>query len=304
MIDQLAALGKAQAFMPLLVFSGGEPLCRDDIFELLEHAAAKGIQRALATNGTLIDAAAAEKIKAAGVQRVSVSLDGADAQVHNKLRRQDGSFEAAVCGIRHLRQNGVPFQINMTITRHNAGHLDAVFELARTLGAAAVHLFGLVPVGCGEQLDAKDMLSAEEYEQLLRNIVRKEDTAGIELKVTCIPHYQRIIHQEKPNRRRFSKGCLAGLGVLFVSHKGEVFPCGYLPVLCGRIQDRTLMDIWRSSPDLARMRDAEQLKGKCGVCGFKTVCGGCRARAFAAADDYMEAEPMCIYHPLPEDSHD
>ncbi|MBP8606045.1 MAG: radical SAM protein [Phycisphaerae bacterium] len=304
MMDQLAALGQAQAFMPLLVFSGGEPLCREDLFELLEYAAAKGIHRALATNGTLIDAAAARKIKSAGVQRVSVSLDGADARIHNKLRRQDGSFEAAVCGIRHLRHNDVPFQINMTLTRHNAGHLDAVLELACALGAAAVHVFGLVPVGCGQQLDCEQMLSAEEYEQLLRHIARKEETAGIELKVTCVPHYQRVIRQEKPQPRRMSKGCLAGSGVLFVSHKGEVFPCGYLPVFCGSILHGTLTDIWHSSPDLARMQDAGQLKGKCGVCCFKTVCGGCRARAFAATGDYMEAEPMCIYQPPRKDSHD
>ena len=139
LIDQLARVGREQDFMPIFVFSGGEPLCREDLFELVDYAFAEGVKCALATNGTLIDDVIAARIKAAGVERVSVSLDGATGEIHNKLRKQEGSFEAAVNGIGCLRKNGVPFQINMTITRHNAHQLDDVFVLAEQLGAVAVH---------------------------------------------------------------------------------------------------------------------------------------------------------------------
>lgn len=297
LIDQLAALGRSQEFMPRLVFSGGEPLCRDDIFDLIGAAAGKDIKCALATNGTLVDAAAAERIRAAGVERVSVSLDGATSAVHNQLRRQDGSFEAALGGIGCLRAAGVPFQINMTLTRHNAHQLDAVFELAEQLGAAAIHFFMLVPVGCGGEFDPSDLLSAADYEKQLLAVAQKQQTAKLEIKVTCAPHYERILHQHKLKKGHPSKGCLAGLGVLFVSHRGQVFPCGYLPVECGHILTAPLAQIWKTSPDLARMRDADQLEGKCGVCGYRYVCGGCRARALAATGSYMQSEPMCVYEP-------
>jgi len=299
LIDQLAAMGRAQGFMPILVFSGGEPLCRGDLFELFEKAHEQGLRCALATNGTLIDTAMAARIRSAGVERVSVSLDGTTAAVHNKLRRQEGSFEAAVAGMERLREQSVPFQINMTMTRYNMHQLDELFEFARRAGAAAVHLFMLVPVGCGEEFAQEDMLSADEYERLLRQVARKEPAAGLEIKVTCGPHYERIIREQGDRPRgRMSGGCLAGSGVLFVSHSGQVFPCGYLPIDCGHILETPLAQIWEKSGHLARMRDPGQLKGKCGVCGYRTVCGGCRARAFAATGDYMEEEPMCRYEPL------
>jgi radical SAM protein with 4Fe4S-binding SPASM domain len=329
LIDQLAQLGRQQDMMPILVFSGGEPLCRGDLFELIHEARSKGVTCALATNGTLIDETVAAKIKASGVERVSVSLDGATAEVHNKLRKLEGSFEAAVKGVGHLRKCGVPFQINMTVTRCNAHQLDDIFALAKQLGAVAVHLFMLVPVGCGEEFAEGDMLSADEYEQLLKHIAGIEQTGGLEVKVTCGPHYERVIREEKkaaaasgkpgsphaepsscpgreagPQHGPMSKGCLAGLGVLFVGHSGDVFPCGYLPVHCGNVLQTPLVEIWKNSADLAMMRDPQQLKGKCGVCGYRAVCGGCRARAFAATGDYMEAEPMCLYTPPKRNNHD
>ena len=300
LIDQLADLARSQDFMPLLVFSGGEPLCRSDIFEVIDYAAAKPLACALATNGTLIDKTIAEKINDAGIVRVSVSLDGADSEVHNKLRRLDGSFEAALNGTQCLRQAGVPFQINMTMTRHNVHQLDDIFVLAQTLGAVAVHLFMLVPVGCGEEFAESDMLSPDEYEQLLKRVAQKKDMEKIEIKVTCGPHYERIVRQQKPERKPMSRGCLAGSGILFVSHTGRVFPCGYLPVDCGSILQTPLRRIWNENADLVKMRDVKQLKGKCGVCDYAFVCRGCRARAYAATGDYMAAEPACVYAPQRE----
>ena len=297
MIDQLVEVGKEQGHMPILVFSGGEPLCRDDIFELISYANGKGLDVALATNGTLLDSEVVEKIKGSGVSRVSVSLDGATAEIHNKLRKLPGSFEAAVAGIGFLKRAGVEFQINVTMTRHNKHQLGEIFVLAKEIGAAAVHLFMLVPVGCGEEFTPEDMLSSEQYEQMLVEVAKIEKQGQMPLKVTCGPHYERVKRQEGIVPERPSKGCLAGLAVAFVSHQGDVFPCGYLPVNCGNILQTPLKRIWAESSDLARMRNTDLLKGKCSLCGYKKVCGGCRARAFAASGNYMGEEPFCDYQP-------
>jgi len=315
LIGQLADLGRQQPMIPVLVFSGGEPLCREDIFELVGYAKSLGIIPALATNGTLIDSQTAEKIADSGIKRVSVSLDGATAEVHNKLRRLEGSFEQAIEGIGHIRDKKVPFQINITLTKHNAEQLEDVHELAKSLGAVAVHIFMLVPVGCGQSLAETDMLSPEQYEQKLIEICRLDGRGELQMKVTCGPHYERVIRQQGLHKSRkaaghsgdsvpgrdghkgVSKGCLAGLGVLFVGHKGDVFPCGYLPIKCGNILEDRLSDIWYKNKDLARMRDVNELEGKCGVCGYRQICGGCRGRAYAATYNYMAEEPFCAYVP-------
>jgi len=315
LIEQLAELGRGQPMMPVLVFSGGEPLCREDLFGLVKQARSLGITPALATNGTLIDTIVAEQIRDSGIARVAVSLDGATSEVHNKLRQLEGSFESAIEGIGYLRDQKVPFQINITLTKHNAGQLEEVYNLAKSLGAVAVHIFMLVPVGCGQSLAETDMLSPEQYEQKLLDICEMDGRGELQVKVTCGPHYERVIRQQglyksrtetghgqgdvpgRSGHRGASKGCLAGLGILFVGHQGNVFPCGYLPVNCGNVLEEKLSDIWYGSKDLARMRDSNELEGKCGVCGYKQVCGGCRGRAYAATGNYMAEEPFCAYVP-------
>ncbi len=321
LIEQLAELGREQPIMPVLVFSGGEPLCREDLFEMVGRAKSLGIVPALATNGTLIDATMATMIKENGIVRVAVSLDGATAEIHDKLRQLEGSFERAVEGVGHLRDKNVPFQVNITLTRHNAGQLKDVYELAKSLGAIALHIFMLVPVGCGQALAETDMLSPEQYEQKMLEICRLDGRGQLQMKVTCGPHYERVIRQQGLQQSRmgtdqerimnveqgiskfnirhskFDRGCLAGLGVLFVGHQGDVFPCGYLPVKCGNVLEDKLSEIWYNNQDLARMRDSNGLEGKCGVCGYRHMCGGCRARAYAATGNYMAEEPFCAYIP-------
>jgi len=312
LIDQLARLGQQQPMMPILVFSGGEPLCRPDLFELVEYACGLQIVPALATNGTLIDAACARTIAESGIARVSISLDGATAQTHDKMRQLEGSFAQALEGIGHLREHEVPFQINMTLTKHNCIELEDLYKLALSLGAVAVHPFMLVPVGCGVELAETDMLTPQQYEQALIEVAQLEKRGDLQIKVTCGPHYERVkreqgmqgqtapAHGSAPGQHphaQSSRGCLAGLGVLFVGHQGDVFPCGYLPVHCGNILQEPLEQIWSQNRDLARMGDSSQLAGKCGQCGFRKVCGGCRARAFATANDYMAEEPFCAYVP-------
>lgn len=312
LIRQLSEFARRQPHGPVLVFSGGEPLCRADLFDLVGEARRQGITCALATNGTLIDDAVAARVRAGGIARVSVSLDGASANTHDWMRQIPGSFDQAIEGIGRLRACGVPFQINVTLTKHNAAQLEQVYDLARNLGAVAVHIFMLVPVGCGLVLAETDMLSPQEYEEIMQRICALEQRAEVQIKVTCGPHYERIareqgLHRPRPGRAgstpgaaghgASSRGCLAGVGVLFVSHRGDVYPCGYLPINCGNVLEEELIEIWDTSTDLARMRDVGALEGKCGACGYRKVCGGCRGRAFGATGNYMAEEPFCAYVP-------
>jgi AdoMet-dependent heme synthase len=336
---------------PILVLSGGEPLYRHDIFQLAEYATSRGLRAALATNGTLVTKDIADKIKSSGVKRVSISLDGADAITHDTFRGIPGAFDAAIYGMRNLQELGISVQINTTIARHNAQQLPEVLTLARRLGADALHTFLLVPVGCGVDIAAEQMVPPEEYERMLNWFYDQSLTGDIELKATCAPHYFRVLRQRraadrmagreavpvvashpheigptemtmpgstgislKPNggppvghtghpgghpgdMNAMTKGCLAGTGVCFISHEGEVFPCGYLPALAGDLRKQSFAEIWNDSEVFGQLRDDDNLKGKCGCCEFRHVCMGCRARAFAASGDFLAEEPFCIYQP-------
>ncbi len=322
-IEQIAALpggepAGAKAHLPILVLSGGEPLFRPDIFDIARHATDRGITVALATNATLVDGAVARRIAEAGVRRVSVSLDGADPATHDAFRALPGSFDRAVHGIRMLQEAGLPFQINTTVARHNVDQLPRMMGLALQLSAAAFHPFLLVPVGCGVEISGTQMLAPQEYENVLNWLWEEEQKGLLEIKATCAPHYYRIVRQRglgqahgaarvggepqagaghQASMRAHTKGCLAGSGVCFVSHKGEVFPCGYLPVEAGNLRQQPLQEIWQHSPVFARLRDNSLLEGKCGLCEFQNVCGGCRARAYGITGNDLAEEPFCIYQP-------
>jgi radical SAM protein with 4Fe4S-binding SPASM domain len=309
LIDGIARTGR-----PVLIYSGGEPLMRADVYELLDHAAAVGLPTALATNGTLVNRHVARLLSESALRRVAVSLDGADAATHDAFRGIEGSFRQAVEGLGHLRDAGIETQINVTVSRHNAKQLEAMYDLAVRLGAAALHAFLLVPVGCGVELAASQQLTATEYEDVLRRFHALSRRGKIETRATCAPHYNRIAAQREettpgplfaaPGTKKgpgvvsgVVGGCLAGSAVCFVSHRGEVFPCGYLPLVAGNVIERSLAEIWTSSPLFQRLRDRSLLTGKCGRCEFRSVCGGCRARAYAATGDEMAEEPYCIHQP-------
>jgi len=305
LIDQIAETGR-----PVLIFSGGEPLMRPDIFELATHARNRGLMIALASNGTLIDEPMARTIAQSGFDRVSISLDGADADTHDRFRMQTGSFDRAIAALAHLRTLGVQTQINCTVARHDKDQIEAVLRLAEQAGAAAVHYFLLVPVGCGEQIADDQMLDAKEVEDRLRLIDNLQQTTSLQIKPTCAPHYYRVIRQQAREQHRprsgqtrqsalhtMTRGCLAGIGVCFVSHEGKVFPCGYLPLEAGDVRRTSFGAIWRNSELFHALRDFSRLTGKCGICPFRNVCGGCRARAFYEFADYLAEEPFCAYEP-------
>ncbi len=308
LIQSLAEFGK-----PVLVLSGGEPLLRNDIFELNNFASTKGLPVALATNGTLINSTVAEKIKASGIQRVAVSLDGATREVNDSFRGINGAFDRALQGIQHLTQLGIPAQINFTLARHNLFQLESMFELALELKVNALHLFMLVPVGCGLEIAPAEMLTAVEYESALEQFYRLSlKYKELETRATCAPHYYRILCQERVNKsekkqaelktvdspvQRISRGCLAGINVCFVSHRGDVYPCGYLPVTAGNVKETKITTIWSEAKVFRDLRNYSLLTGKCGICTYKQICGGCRARAYAATGDYLSEEPFCVFQP-------
>jgi radical SAM protein with 4Fe4S-binding SPASM domain len=305
LIAGIAGVGK-----PILVLSGGEPLMRPDIWHLAEVARGHGLTLALATNGTLVDDAIADRIAGAGIQRVSISLDGADAATHDAFRGLHGSFEAALAGQARLRARGVSTQVNCTVARHNRDQLPALRERCIAIGADALHLFVVVPVGCGVELDARQRLDAQEVENVLTWLATQSGDKRLFVKATCAPQYYRIVRQtgrmadiriQHPNgghagMNAMSRGCLAGSSVCFVSAKGQVFPCGYLPVECGNVRTEPFASIWSSSGVFSHLRDPHLLGGACGNCNFKGVCGGCRARAFAITGDYLAEEPDCVYN--------
>ncbi len=294
---------------PILVLSGGEPLFRPDIFELARFATDKGLTVAMATNGTLVTAEVARRMKESGVRRVSISLDGATSETHNEFRKIPGSFQDAMRGLRYCQEAGIETQINSTIARHNVHEVEDLYKLAQELEAKALHIFMLVPVGCGVEIAEDQMLPADQYEEVLNWFYDISKEKKLETKATCAPHYFRIMRQRAKQEgiritpqthgmAAMTKGCLAGTAVCFVSHKGEVFPCGYLPVNCGNVKTQSFREIWEESVVFGDLRDPEKLEGKCGLCEFKKVCEGCRARAYYEAGSYLAEEPYCIYEPV------
>jgi heme b synthase len=296
---------------PILILTGGEPLYRDDIFEIAGYATKKGLRVALATNGTLVDEKVVIQIKESGIKRVSISLDGANPETHDSFRMIPGSFESAFNGIKNLQKAGIEVQINTTIAKHNEDEVKDVLDLALKNNIKALHIFMLVPVGCGVQIADSQMLDKQKYEDILSWFYDKtmELRGKIELKATCAPHFFRIMHKrakdegititpETHGMAAVTKGCLAGSGVMFISRKGIVQPCGYLPVQAGDVTKQSAAEIWSGSEVFLNLRDTGLLKGKCGICEYKKVCEGCRARAYYEKGDYMEEEPYCIYEPI------
>lgn len=275
---------------PILVLSGGEPLLREDIFEISSYASQKGLRVALATNGTLVTPEVAKRIKDSGIVKVSISLDGANAKTHDNFRGENGAFALALQGFKNLKEAGMSMQINSTIVKRNVHELPQILELALNLKADAFHIFMLVPTGCGLKIADTDMIPAKRYEEVLNWLYKKSREVSIDLKATCAPHYARISKQK-------GKGCLAGNGVCFISYKGDVQPCGYLPLVAGNIRREKFQNIWEKSELFSSLRNPSLLKGKCGACEYRVMCEGCRARAYAETGDYLEEEPYCVYEP-------
>ena len=283
-----------KAGFQIMIFSGGEPLMRPDILELVRFASDLGLFPVFGTNGTLITPEMARDLKAAGARAMGISLDSLDPAKHDKFRSFPGGWQGAVDGMKNCKAAGLPFQIHTTIMDWNAPELEDMIDFAVEIGARAHHFFFLVPTGRAATIE-EESLRAEQYEDVLTRIMKKQQAVPIELKPTCAPQFLRIA-AELGQKSRFHRGCLAGLSYCIISPKGKVQPCAYLKEYLGDVRDTPFDEIWRNHPVLQKLRTMKY-SGGCGTCKYQRVCGGCRARAAIYHDgDYMAEEPWCLYH--------
>lgn len=283
-----------KANFQIMIFSGGEPLMRPDIYELASFATGIGLRAVMGTNGSLITAETARQIKAAGFMAAGVSLDSLDPAKNNAFRKLGDAYQRTIAGMQHLREAGVPFQIHTTVMDWNVGELESITDFAIAIGAMAHHVFFLVPTGRAVNIE-DEALKVAEYERTLARLMEKQRTVPIEIKPTCAPQFIRVA-DKKGVPLRFSKGCLAGISYCIISPTGDVQPCAYLDMPLGNVKDQPFDKIWRESPVLHRLRTMEY-QGKCGTCDYKVRCGGCRARANYYNGDYMAEDTWCLYHP-------
>lgn len=294
---------------PVMVLSGGEPLLRPDVFEIASHGTALGLRMCLATNGSLVTAEICRRIKDSGIQMVSLSLDGATAEVHDDFRNQPGAFAGVMNAIGLFNEHGIDFLINSSFTKRNKEQAPQLYQLVNSLGATAWYLFMIVPTGRGEDIMA-ELIAADEYEDILNwHYTMEEQEETLLVRPTCAPQYYRIVLQRsKAEGGRFkrrnlkfstggSKGCLAGQLICLIDVNGNILPCSYFPVAAGNLQTQSFKDIWENSPLMLDMRNFTGYKGHCGRCEYVQVCGGCRARAYAVTGDYLAGDPFCAYCP-------
>ena len=306
LIDQISEVSR-----PMLILSGGEPLLRNDLFELVRYGAEKGLKMAMGSNGALIDREVAEKLKASGVKTVSISLDSSIPERHDEFRGVQGSWQKAVNAIKALRENDVLVQVNTTLTQQNYGEIDAIMSLAEDLGVENFHLFFLVPTGRGAKMAD---ISPAMYENMIKTTFAKTARHRLNVRPSCAPQFMRIAKEMNLDMRQWIRGCIAGLYYCRVYPNGAVTPCPYLPVKLGSIREEPFKDIWFNSEVFKALRNPDLLKGKCGACEHRALCGGCRARAYGLSSDfidycgdlhepaelkgdYLAEDPWCVFQP-------
>jgi radical SAM protein with 4Fe4S-binding SPASM domain len=264
----------------------------------------------MATNGVLVDDEVCKKIKESGIKIVSLSLDGSTAEIHDNFRGQEGAFEGVLKAAEYFNKHGIKFIINSSFTKRNQEDIPNVYRLAKKLKATAWYMFLIVPTGRGEEI-MKELVSKEDYEDILNwHYEMEKNEEEILVRPTCAPQYYRIWHERSKadgldtTRRSLSfstgggKGCIAAQSICFINSEGDVLPCSYFPMSAGNVFEKSLKDIWENSKLFNDLRNFKDYEGKCGVCKYLGVCGGCRARAYAVTGSYMAEEPFCDYVPL------
>ncbi|AJF26293.1 Fe-S oxidoreductase [Haloarcula sp. CBA1115] len=294
LLDQARDFGDGQ----LVVLSGGDPLAREDLPELIDYGTEQGLRMTLTPSGTnSITRDRLAELDDAGLRRLALSIDGGDSEYHDTFRGESGSFEATMAAAKAARDLDIPLQINTTVCAETVEQLPAIRDLVADLDAVLWSVFFLVPVGRGRVLTP---IAPERAERVLSWLHEVSDEAPFGLKTTEAPHYRRVAMQKQDEgasglKRRM--GIRAGKGFAFVSHTGEVFPSGFLPKSAGSIREESVVDIYRDSPLFQQLRDDDALTGKCGACRYRTVCGGSRSRAYATTGDPLAADPLCDYQP-------
>jgi radical SAM protein len=309
LLEQVRDLGS-----PVFVITGGDPLKRDDLYDLVAYGVRLGLSVAVTPSATpLLTGDAIRRLQDLGVRRLALSLDGPGADTHDAFRRQPGSYDTTLAGIRHAVACGLPVQVNTTVTRRNRASLPALAALVGDLGAVMWSVFFLVAVGRAQDAD---QLTAAEYEEVFDFLYRTSQHGRFAVRTAAAPHYRRFVLQQQVAARRAGhatpahwvagmvgdmprarRGVTDGSGLVFISHTGDVCPSGFLPLTAGNVRETPLGEIYRTAPLFRRLRDDAQLLGKCGVCEFRKVCTGSRARAYAATGDPMASEPLCAYDP-------
>ena len=307
LIDQIAAWK-----VPVFVLTGGDPIKRPDLFELIEYARSVGVHISLTPSATpLLTRDVIIRLKQAGLARLAVSMDGASAATHDAFRGLSGSFARTLDAVRWANEVGLPVQINTTFSRRNIGEINEIVGLMEQLRIALWSVFFLVPTGRGK---LNDLLNAQEFETVFEKLYQLSQTASFDIKTTEAQHYRRFVLQKKVAAKRTGgihvetrvstdqigrapRGLNDGKGFVFISHKGDVFPSGFLPLPAGSIRKESLESIYRHSPLFRNLRDTSRLEGQCGACEFKEICGGSRARAYALTGDPHGQEPCCVYIP-------
>lgn len=316
LIDQIYDMNN-----PILVFTGGDPLMREDIFEIAKYAVEKGVRVSMTPSATPnVTKEAIQKAKEVGLSRWAFSIDGPTAEIHDHFRGTAGSFDLTMERIKYLHDLEIPIQINTVISRYNVEYLDEMAKMVEELNCVLWSVFFLVPTGRGQ---VSDMISPVEHEKVLRWLYDLSKRVSFDIKTTEAMHYRRVVIQQKMREAkaqtdeidylsaltekgltgsidglgRAPKGVNDGNGFVFISHVGDVYPSGLLPVKAGNIRETSLAEIYRESPIFKALRNPDEFKGKCGVCEFRYVCGGSRSRAYAMTGDYLESEPFCVYLP-------
>ncbi len=325
LLQDLAEMGT-----PICVLSGGDPAKRTDLCDLVEHGNRLGMRMATIPAATpLLTRALVKSLKDAGLAQMALSLDGPTAEVHDRFRGVLGAFDLTLHGARYAREVGLPLQINTTFSAYNRQHFESMAELVLSLGVVFWEVFFLVPMGRGRALG---QLNAEEFECLFEQLARFARRVDFIVKITEGPHYRRYLLQERSRARTISseskspgsgaypkggqlpshmtrdfgpggsiglapKGVNSGNGFVFVNYRGDIYPSGFLPLSCGNVRSDSIGEVYRSHHVFRELRDPDLLKGKCGSCEFRHVCGGSRARAYALTGDYLESERFCLYEP-------
>lgn len=314
LMDEVRGFGRI-----VFVLSGGDPVRRPDLVELVEHGAGIGLRMGLtpATTPRLTPELLVE-LKRAGLARLAVSLDGSNAEIHDEFRQVEGSFQEGLRILRQAKDAGLSTQVNTTIARHNIDDFSKLCALMSEVGIVFWEVFFLVPTG---RAKAEDVASAEEFEAVFHQLYDLAKVAPFDIKATAAPQYARVVLERQVAERRAgereeapdpltaglfyslqdgigrARGVTEGDGYAFVDHVGEIYPSGFLPVSAGNVREAGLVEVYRNAPLFLELRDKDLLKGKCGACEFRNICGGCRARAYAMTGDYLESDPFCSYVP-------
>lgn len=315
LIDQIYEMDN-----PMLVFTGGDPLMREDVYDIAKYAIDKGVRTSMTPSATPnVTKEAIEKAKEVGLSRWAFSLDGPTAEIHDHFRGTSGSFDLTMNAIKYLHELEIPVQINTVVSRYNIDVLDDMAKLVEDLKCVLWSVFFLVPTGRGK---TNDMITPLEHERVFQWLYDVSKQVPFDIKTTAAQHYRRVVIQQKMKENeqpkqgihyedalmkgmtgsidglgRAPKGVNDGNGFVFISHTGDVFPSGLLPVKAGNIREQPLAEIYRDSPIFKSLRNPDLYKGKCGVCEYRFVCGGSRSRAYAMTGDYLESEPFCVYIP-------